>query len=63
MTQSGHFVCYQKRTDSKATDRERKGCAGYFTPAMAACATDRLWEASDLVALLEADERALERAA
>jgi hypothetical protein len=28
-----------------------------------ACVTDRLWEVSDLVALLEADERGLERAA
>ena len=27
------------------------------TPAMAASVTDRLWEVSDLVALLEADER------
>ena len=33
------------------------------TPAMAAGVTDRLWEVSDLVALLEADERELERAA
>ena len=33
------------------------------TPAMAAGVTDRLWEESDLVALLEADERGLERAA
>ncbi|MCU1339699.1 MAG: transposase [Bryobacterales bacterium] len=33
------------------------------TPAMAAGVTNRLWEVSDLVALLEADERALERAA
>src|ERR1700692_3120557 len=33
------------------------------TPAMAAGVTDRLWEASDLVALLEASERGLERAA
>jgi hypothetical protein len=33
------------------------------TPAMAAGVTDRLWEASDLVAMLEADERGLERAA
>jgi hypothetical protein len=33
------------------------------TPAMAAGAADRLWEASDLVALLEASERGLERAA
>jgi len=31
--------------------------------AMAAGVTDRLWEVSDLVALLEADERGLERAA
>jgi hypothetical protein len=30
---------------------------------MAAGVTDRLWEVSDLVALLEADERGLERAA
>jgi hypothetical protein len=30
---------------------------------MAAGVTDRLWGVSDLVALLEADERALERAA
>jgi hypothetical protein len=30
-------------------------------PAMAAGVTDRLWEVSDLVALLEADERGLER--
>ena len=29
----------------------------------AAGVTDRLWEVSDLVALLEADERGLERAA
>ncbi len=28
------------------------------TPAMAPSVTDRLWEGSDLVALLEADERA-----
>jgi hypothetical protein len=34
-----------------------------MTPAMAAGVTDRLWEASDLVALLEAEERGLERAA
>jgi hypothetical protein len=33
------------------------------TPAMAAGVTDRLWEVSDLVALLEAEERRLERAA
>lgn len=33
------------------------------TPAMAAGVTDRLWEVSDLVAMLEADERGLERAA
>ena len=33
------------------------------TPAMAAGVTDRLWEVSDLVVLLEADERGLERAA
>lgn len=33
------------------------------TPAMAAGVTDRLWEVSDLVALLEAEERGLERAA
>jgi hypothetical protein len=33
------------------------------TPAMAAGVTDRLWEVSDLVALLEASERGLERAA
>jgi hypothetical protein len=33
------------------------------TPAMAAGVTDRLWGVSDLVALLEAEERGLERAA
>jgi IS1 family transposase len=33
------------------------------TPAMAAGVTDRLWEVSDLVVLLEAEERGLERAA
>jgi IS1 family transposase len=33
------------------------------TPAMAAGVTDRLWEVSDLVALWEAEERRLERAA
>jgi hypothetical protein len=33
------------------------------TPAMAAGVTDRLWEVSDLIAMLEADERGLERAA
>ncbi len=33
------------------------------TPAVAAGVTDRLWEVSDLVALLEASERELERAA
>ena len=33
------------------------------TPAMAAGVTDRLWEVSDLAALLEAEERGLERAA
>ena len=34
-----------------------------MTPAMAAGVTERLWEVSDLVALLEAEERGLERAA
>jgi IS1 family transposase len=33
------------------------------SPAMAAGVTDRLWEVSDLVAMLEADERGLQRAA
>jgi hypothetical protein len=33
------------------------------TPAMAAGVTDRLWEVSDLVALLETEERDLSRAA
>jgi hypothetical protein len=33
------------------------------TPAMAAGVTDRLWEVSDLIRLLEASERGLERAA
>ena len=33
------------------------------SPAMAAGVTHRLWEVQDLVALLEADERRLERAA
>jgi len=33
------------------------------TPAMAAGVIDRLWEVSDLVALLEGSERELERAA
>jgi hypothetical protein len=33
------------------------------TPAMAAGVTNRLWEVSDLVATLEADERGVERAA
>jgi len=33
------------------------------TPAMAAGVTDRLWEMSGLVALLEADERRTERQA
>jgi hypothetical protein len=33
------------------------------TPAMATGVTDRLWEVSDLVALIEAEERGLERAA
>jgi len=33
------------------------------TPAMAAGVTDLLWEVSDLVVLLEADERGLKKAA
>jgi hypothetical protein len=33
------------------------------TPVMAVGVTDRLWEVSDLVALIEAEERGLERAA
>ena len=33
------------------------------TPAMAAGVTDRLWDVSDIVGLLEAKERGLERAA
>lgn len=33
------------------------------TPAMAAGVTDRLWEVSDFVGLIEASERRLERAA
>jgi hypothetical protein len=33
------------------------------TPAMAAGVTNRLWDGSDLVALIEAEERGLERAA
>ena len=36
-------------------------CASYLRKA--AGVTDRLWEVSDLVALLEASERGLERAA
>ena len=38
------------------------GAAVFIPPAMAAGVTDRLWEVSNLVALLEADERGLERA-
>jgi len=34
-----------------------------WTPAMATGVTDRLWEASEMVALLEASERGLEKAA
>ena len=34
-----------------------------MTPAMAAGVTDRLWEVSDLVALLEAKEKEAQRAA
>jgi hypothetical protein len=34
-----------------------------ITPAMAAGVTDRVWEVSDIVALLEASERGLKRAA
>jgi len=33
------------------------------TPAMAAGVTDRLWDVSDLVALLEAEEREAEKVA
>jgi len=41
----------------------RFSVVGYVTPAMAAGVTDRLWEVSDLVAMLESDERRVERAA
>ena len=34
-----------------------------ITPAMAAGATDRVWEIEDIVSLLEAEEQGLERAA
>jgi hypothetical protein len=34
-----------------------------MTPAMAAGVSNRVWEIADIVALLEADERELDRAA
>ncbi len=61
---------------SKKIENHSAAALGYFaynfikihstlrvTPAMAAGVTNRLWEVSDLVALLEASERGLERAA
>jgi hypothetical protein len=38
-------------------------CTLHVTPAMAAGVTDRLWEVSELVPLIQAEERGLERAA
>ena len=53
-----------------ATDSDEvvEVCHAHHVPAVMTSAahpsgTDRLWEVSDLVALLEADERGLERAA
>ncbi len=52
--------------ESRPTSTERltaaqPGVVGYFE-FLAAGVTDRLWEVSDLVALLEAEGRRLERA-
>jgi hypothetical protein len=71
--------CYTRLTNAFRKKIENHSAAvalGYFgfnfikihrtlrcTPAMAAGVTDLLWEVSDLVALLEASERGLERAA
>jgi hypothetical protein len=59
----GASVGARETARSSPSENHRGPACSACTRAMAAGVTDLLWEVSDLVALLEAEERGLERAA